>query len=214
MTVPGDGPNVPRLGRLITVPDAPVKQILSAGGFVRRSPARIPSVLDVGSVVHLTTGRVAIALALEIMGLERGHKVLVPSYHCASMIMPLAWVGAEPAYYRIREDLSADLDDIAAKIDDRTKALMVTHYFGFPQDMPRIRRFCDDRGLKLIEDCAHSFFGRIDGRPVGAYGDFAIDAVRQRYAQHRLEEFSHCGLLVVDGDDDGEQRHLISIQRG
>ena len=94
MTVPGDGPNVPRLGRLIPVPDEPVKPILSSGGFVRRPPARIPSVLDIGSVVYLTTGRVAIALALEIMGLEPGHKVLVPSYHCASMIMPLAWVGA------------------------------------------------------------------------------------------------------------------------
>lgn len=179
MTIPGDGPNVPRPGRLIPVPDVPLKPILALDGFVRRSPAPIPSVLDAGDIVQLTTGRVAIALAVEIMGLERGHKVLVPSYHCASMIMPLSWVGAEPAFYRIREDLSVDLDDVAAKIDGRAKALMVTHYFGFPQDMPRIRRFCDDHGLKLIEDCAHSFFGRIEGRPVGAYGDFAIGSQRK-----------------------------------
>ena len=179
MTVPGDGPNVPRLGRLIPVPDAPVKPILSLTGFAPRPSARIPSVLDAGDVVQLTTGRVAIALAVQILGLRHGQKVLVPSYHCASMIMPLSWVGAEPAFYRIREDLSVDLDDIAAKIDDRTRALMVTHYFGFPQDMPRIRRFCDDHGLKLIEDCAHSFFGRIHGRPVGAYGDFAIGSQRK-----------------------------------
>lgn len=179
MTVPGDGPNVPRLGRLIPVPDAPVKPILSLAGFTRHGPAPIPSVLDAGNVVHVTTGRVAIALALEIMGLEPGQKILVPAYHCASMIMPLSWVRAEPAFYRVREDMSVDLDDVAAKIDGSAKALMVTHYFGFPQDMLRIRRFCDDHGLKLVEDCAHSFFGRVDGRPVGAYGDFAIGSPRK-----------------------------------
>ena len=179
LTVSGDGPNVPRLGRLIPVPDAPVKPILSLDEFLRRWPAGIPSLLDAGKVVHLTTGRVAIALALECLGLKPGQKVLVPAYHCASMIMPLSRVGAEPAYYRIRDDLSVDLDDIKARIDGATKALMVTYYFGFPQDMPRIRRFCDDRGLALIEDCAHSFFGRIAGRPIGSYGDFAIGSQRK-----------------------------------
>ena len=179
LTVPGDGPNVSQLGRLIPVPDAPVKPILSLAEFLHRPPAAIPSLLDAGNVVHLTTGRVAIALALEFMGLKPGQKVLIPAYHCASMIVPLSRVGAEPAFYRIREDLSVDLDDVEAKIDGACKALMVTHYFGFPQDMPRIRRFCDDRGLALIEDCAHSFFGRIAGRPVGAYGDFSIGSQRK-----------------------------------
>jgi dTDP-4-amino-4,6-dideoxygalactose transaminase len=179
LTVPGDGPNVPRLGRLIPVPDASVKPILSLSDFLHRPRARIPSVLDAGNVIHLTTGRVAIALALESLGLAPGDKVLVPAYHCASMIMPLNRVAAEPVYYRIRDDLSVDLDDIAAKIDGRAKALMVTHYFGFPQDMPRIREFCDDRGLALIEDCAHSFFGRIGGRPIGSFGDFAIGSQRK-----------------------------------
>ena len=179
LTVPGDGPNIPQLGRQIPVPDAPAKPILSLDEFLRRRPADIPSLLDAGKVFHLTTGRVAIALALECLGLKPGQKVLVPAYHCASMIMPLSRVGAEPTYYRIHDDLSVDLDDIETKIDGVTKALMVTHYFGFPQDMPRIRQFCDDRGLALIEDCAHSFFGRIAGRPIGSYGNFAIGSQRK-----------------------------------
>jgi dTDP-4-amino-4,6-dideoxygalactose transaminase len=51
---------------------------------------------------------------------------------------------------------------------------MVTHYFGFPQDMAPIRALCDARGIALIEDCAHCFIGERDGRPVGAWGDYAI----------------------------------------
>ena len=40
--------------------------------------------------------------------------------------------------------------------------------------MAGIRQFCEDRNIALIEDCAHAMFGEVDGRPVGAWGDFAI----------------------------------------
>ena len=45
---------------------------------------------------------VAIALALKQMGIGPGDTVLVPSYHCASMIEPVIWAGATPLFYRIR----------------------------------------------------------------------------------------------------------------
>ena len=40
--------------------------------------------------------------------------------------------------------------------------------------MARIRQFCDDRGIALIEDCAHAMFGEADGRPIGSHGHYAI----------------------------------------
>jgi dTDP-4-amino-4,6-dideoxygalactose transaminase len=78
-------------------------------------------------------------------------------------------------FYRLREDASVDLADIAAKLDSSTRALMVTHYFGFPQpEMAAIRAFCDSRGIQLLEDCAHCLIGEQQGRPVGAWGDYAV----------------------------------------
>ena len=52
--------------------------------------------------------------------------------------------------------------------------MLVAHFFGRPQPMARLREFCDARGIALIEDCAHAFFGTVDGRPVGQWGDTAI----------------------------------------
>lgn len=155
-------------------PLIPLAPILSASSFRRAAGARVPTVLDAGSYRLVTSGRVAIALALREIGVQPGQRVLVPAYHSASMVPPVLWRGAEPVFYRVRPDASVDLDDLAAKIGAGTRAVMVTHYFGFPQDMAPIRALCDARGIALIEDCAHCFIGEQGGRPVGAWGDYAI----------------------------------------
>lgn len=155
-------------------PAVPISPILSFGSFGGIQRSRSPSILDVGQTVMFTSGRMAIAAAVKHMGLGQGDKVLVPAYHCTSMVDPFLWASVEPVFYRINEDLSVDLDDIRRKCDDRTRCLLVAHYFGFYQDIERIRAFCDQQELLLLEDCAHAFFGENAGRPVGSFGDYAI----------------------------------------
>lgn len=179
MTPVGDDPNTAMVGRTIPRPDVPVEPVLSLASFLRSPGDNVLSVLDAGRAIELTAGRFAIALALEAMGLGRRDKVLIPAYHCTSMLEPLALTSSAPVFYRIRPDLSVDLEDAAAKVDADTRAMMVVHYFGFPQDMEAIRRFCDDKGLYLLEDCAHSFFGTLNGRPLGSFGDYAIASPRK-----------------------------------
>jgi dTDP-4-amino-4,6-dideoxygalactose transaminase len=155
-------------------PLIPLAPILSASSFRRAAGARARTVLDAGSYKLVTSGRIAIALALREIGVRPGERVLVPAYHSASMVPPVLWRAAEPVFYRVRADASVDLDDLAAHITPGVRAVMVTHYFGFPQDMAPIRALCDARGIALIEDCAHCFIGEAGGRPVGAWGDYAI----------------------------------------
>lgn len=153
---------------------APLTPVLSSAAFRSAGGAPVPSILDAAHVRLVTSGRVAIGLALREMGIGPGDKVLVPAYHCASMIEPVVWSGATPVFYRIRRDTSVDLDDLDAKTDGQTRLILATNYFGFPQDLCRLRAFCDARGVKLLEDCAHSFLGQHQGRPLGSWGDYAI----------------------------------------
>jgi dTDP-4-amino-4,6-dideoxygalactose transaminase len=95
------------------------------------------------------------------------------------MVEPVLAVSATPVLYRIRQDLAIDLEDIQTRLTGSTRAILVPHYFGFLQDMPVIRRFCDAHELILIEDCAHAFFGRVHGHPVGWYGDYAIASIKK-----------------------------------
>jgi perosamine synthetase len=54
------------------------------------------------------------------------------------------------------------------------RAMIASHYFGIAKAMASVKRFCSERGIALIEDCAHAYFGAVDGRPIGSWGDFAI----------------------------------------
>jgi perosamine synthetase len=153
---------------------APVSPVLSFDSFFGSGAPPVRSILDAGPAREVTSGRIAIALALRQMNIKAGDSVLVPSFHCASMIEPVTWSGATPVFYRINSDTSINLDDIAAKLDGTIKVLLVTNYFGFPQDLSKIRAFCDRHGLLMLEDCAHCFLGEHNGKPVGSYGDYAI----------------------------------------
>lgn len=201
-------------------PLIPLAPILSASSFRRAGGQRVHTVLDAGNYRLVTSGRVAIALALREIGVGPGDSVLVPAYHSASMIPPVLWRGAEPVFYSVQPDAAVDLEDLAAKIGPATRALMVTHYFGFPQDMAPIRALCDARGISLIEDCAHCFIGEHGGRPVGAWGDYAIASSMKFLpiyeggalvsARHRLDQV----VLESAGAGFEAKVALNSLERG
>ncbi len=155
-------------------PQIPTLPVLSLGSFHRAHDQHIPSVLDAARTRFVTSGRVAIALALLQMNIGKGDKVLLPAYHCSSMVEPIIWAGAEPVFYKIHADTSVDMEDIKNRLDGSTKLLLVTNYFGFPQKLSQIRSFCDAHHILLLEDCAHSFFGECDGKPLGTFGDYAV----------------------------------------
>jgi len=156
------------------IPTQPILSLSSFGLLDHPKKENIPSILDSGQIKFVTSGRVAIALALKEIGIGIGHKVLIPAYHCPAMVEPVLWSGATPLFYKINADTSVNFDDILSKLDRSVKLLMVTHYFGFPQNLQEIKKFCEENHIYLLEDCAHAFFGEFNGKPLGSYGDYAI----------------------------------------
>ena len=154
-------------------PRLPLAPVLSGASFRGARGAVLPSVLDAGQARLVTSGRIALGLALRALGVGAGDVVLLPAYHSLSMVPPVLWLGATPRFYRVDGQARADLDDIAVQCAG-AKVLVATHYFGFPQDLAALRTLCDARGIALIEDCAHAFFGDYAGRPLGSHGDYAI----------------------------------------
>ena len=177
----------------------PKQPVLSAASFTRCSSSDIPSVLDAGEALYVSRGSAAIGLALQHAQIGANDEVLLPAYHCISMIEPVIWRGARPVFYRINPDTSVDLGDVQSRLTARARALLVTHYFGFPQDLVRIRAFCDAHQILLIEDCAHAFFGAIGAAPVGSFGDYAIASAWKFFPIY------DGGLLV------SRQKHLADL---
>ncbi len=161
-------------------PKIPAGPILSTSDFFGGSDTN-QNLLDMGTPLFLTSGRMALALALELAKTRSGDEVLIPAYHCSSMVAPVVHAGASPVFYKIQANMLISMNHIECLITNNTKALLVTHYFGFAQPLEKLRNFCDTHNLLLIEDCAHSIFGTVGGQPLGSYGDYAIGSLMKFY---------------------------------
>lgn len=136
-----------------------------------------PCLLDLPGRYFTTSGRASILLALEAIGVGAGDSVLLPTYHCPTMAAPAQTLGATPRFYALDETGAPMLHALEPSALPGVKAMLVAHLFGLPQPMAKVRRWCDERGIALIEDCAHAMFGSSDGRPVGSWGNAAIGSL-------------------------------------
>jgi len=93
------------------------------------------------------------------------------------MIAPVELVGAEPLFYPVDESGRPNIEWLVNQPLGNCKAMLAAHLFGMTVDLSEISTLCRDRGIVLIEDCAHSFFGLSGTRPVGSTGDFAIGSL-------------------------------------
>ncbi len=158
---------------LLPAPAIPVHPVLSFASF-RGGRGTTPSILDSGEVRLVTSGRIAIAMALQQIGAQPGDEVLLPAYCCSSMVDPVEWSGVTPVFYKITDDLQIDHRDLRMRLGAKTRAIVAVHFFGFPQPLERVRELCDEWNIALVEDCAHAFFGSWQGQSPGSVGDYAI----------------------------------------
>ncbi len=119
-------------------------------------------------------GRYALCAAYELAGLRSGTTLLAPSYHCLTMLDPAIHLGADVQLYPLNPDLSPDfeqLDTLFTKCTSPVKALVATHFFGIRQDFTRLQRWCQQRGIVLVEDCSHTLFTEdCQAAGVGVFG--------------------------------------------
>jgi dTDP-4-amino-4,6-dideoxy-D-glucose/dTDP-4-amino-2,4-dideoxy-beta-L-xylose transaminase len=109
--------------------------------------------------------------------------------------MRIRWVDVD------QDTLNVDLDDLAAKISPRTRAIMVVHFAGYPVDLDRLSAIlsaAEDRlGFRppVIEDCAHGWGAAFNGKPLGNHGNIAV------YSFQAIKHLT-CGdggLMVLPG---------------
>ncbi len=119
------------------------------------------------------TGRCAYMLGLRMLRLSGTAKVLLPALCCTALVSATRAAGAVPIFYDIKDDLRPDLDGLEKRATE-AEALVVIHYLGFPQPLEEILEFCKRTGIRLIEDCAHSLYSRVDGKLLGSFGVFSF----------------------------------------
>jgi perosamine synthetase len=120
------------------------------------------------------SGRTAIRKASMLLGIKSGDEILAPSYNCGSELDPLLRTGVIIKFYKVNQRCQIDFQHLEKNISSKTKAIYVTHYFGFPQSIEHIKRILYQTGLPLIEDCALSLFSRAGAIKLGSIGSMSI----------------------------------------
>jgi dTDP-4-amino-4,6-dideoxygalactose transaminase len=154
---------------------------LSVGPRTAEFEKRFAEEMGAAHAVALSSCTAALHLALQELGIGPGDEVLVPSYTFVASANPILYLGATPVFVDINgaDDLNLSIDDLAAKITPRTKAIIAVHMAGFPADMDRVTALAEEHDLKVIEDACHaigaSYAGAQDspfrGRKAGTIGD-------------------------------------------
>ena len=119
-------------------------------------------------------GRTAIRKACELLGLGSDYEILAPSYNCGSEIDPLINSGASIKLYKVKRNCQIDLEHLVKNISPKTKAIYVTHYFGFPQVIDDLKKISHETNLPLIEDCALALFSKCGSIKLGTNGSISI----------------------------------------
>lgn len=110
--------------------------------------------LGVPHAIGVANGTDALVLSLEAMGIGRGDEVVCPSFTFYATAEAIARVGATPVFADIDPvTLNLDPEDVAARIGERTKAIMPVHLFGRPAPLPELAEL----GVPLLEDSAQAF---------------------------------------------------------
>lgn len=120
------------------------------------------------------SGRTALHYTLKACEIKEGDEVLVQSYTCMVVSNAITWTGAEPIYVDIENDFNMDPSDLEKKITSKSKVLIIQHTFGKPADLKKLIAIAKKNHLKVIEDCAHSFGAKHNGRLLGTFGDLAM----------------------------------------
>lgn len=136
------------------------------------------------------SGRVALYHGIKRLGLAEGSTILVPNYHEGVELDALIAAGCRVRHYRVDPDLHIDLGDVERRLDSSVAALYVIHYFGLPQLLLRLRKFCDKHRILLIEDCALALFSSSNTTWLGSVGDLSI------FSLYKTLPLPHGGYLV------------------
>ena len=182
---PGETP-IPPSGKVLGAPeitalvDASLDGWLTTGRFNEQFEKNLSGFLGPRHVLTTNSGSSANLVAfaaltspkLEGRRLQPGDEILTVAAGFPTTVNPMLLYGMVPVFVDIDPlTYNVDVEQLAAAITDKTRAIMIAHTLGNPFDLGAVTRLAKDHDLWLIEDCCDALGSAYNGRLVGSFGD-------------------------------------------
>jgi dTDP-4-amino-4,6-dideoxygalactose transaminase len=188
------------------------RQILDTNAFVlgpevQELECAFCGFLEATGVVAVANGTDALVVALRALGVAPGDEVIVPAFSFFATAECVVLAGGRPVFCDIDPaTFNLDVDDLAARVTERTVGVVGVHLYGRPFDFGGLREVLSARGLWLVEDAAQAHGARWRGRRVGTLGELAAWSF---YPTKNLGGFGDGG--AVSGMDEERMKRVLRL---
>lgn len=149
----------------------------------------------------------ALHIALLLADIGPGDEVICPGLTFVADLNVIQMVGATPivADSKSLSDWNISPIDITTKITQKTKAIIVVHYAGYPCDMEEITALAKEKNILLIEDVAHAIGAEYKGKKCGTFGDISCFS----FFSNKNLSVGEGGMLVCKDKDFDKKARLF-----
>jgi perosamine synthetase len=121
-------------------------------------------------------------------------KVLMSPFTIPDVVTMITLAGAEPVFFDFEPNsTSCSLDSLKALINHETACVLITHYHVNEPCVAEIAEICRAHGAYLFDDCAISFGGSLQGRPIGTLTDASVFS----FSSFKLLNFFWGGMITT-----------------
>lgn len=184
--------------------EAALREVLAAsapscGAKVKQFEDTFAAYCRVPYGLAVTSATAGLQLAMIAAGVGEGDEVVTTPISWISTANAAAAQGASVVFADVDpRTLNLTAESIAPKLTERTKAILLVHLYGQCCDMDPIMKLARERGVIVVEDCAHAVGAEYKGRRAGSLGDIGVFSFHQ---QKNMVTLGEGGMITVGRRD-------------
>ena len=156
--------------------------------------------------IAVANGSVALDLAVYALDIKEGDEVIMPAFTIISPAAAIVRCGAKPILVDNFDDtFNMNVNEIEARITNKTKAILIVHIYGLPVDIDPIIEIAKKYSLKIIEDAAEMHGQTYKGQPCGSFGDISTFS----FYPNKHITTGEGGMVVCNNDALAERCRLL-----
>ena len=149
--------------------------ISSDGPEIKKFEKEFSRFIDKKYSVAVSSGTAALEIAIKALDIKKNDEVLIPNFTIISNALAVIRQQAKPVLIDCNlKDWNIKIEDIEKNISKKTKAIIITHIYSFPNEMQKILKICKKYNLLVIEDAAEVLGLKYKNKMCGSFGDISI----------------------------------------
>ena len=181
---------------------------LILGREVKSFEAELAAYCQLPHAVGCASGLDAIEIALRVLGIAPGDKVITTPLSAFATTLAIVRAGGVPVFVDVDGSGLLDLERVAHALsrDRSIKFCLPVHLYGHALDARALERIAALPGVQVVEDCAQAIGAQSRGKPVGSTGAIAATSF---YPTKNLGALGDGGALLLSSAELAAQARCL-----